>query len=312
MKILLLDKNHLLLSKRLEAAGFDLEEDYTATYAEVADKISSYDGIIIRSRIPLDRALLSRATHLKFIGRVGAGLENIDAEFAAQAGIKLFNAPEGNRDAVAEHVLGMLLSLMHRLRLSAEEVRHGIWEREGNRGDELQGKTVALIGYGNMGKAVAKRFSGFGVKVLFNDILPDLSDGFAAESSLKDIQAEADIISLHLPLSPATLRLINADFISAMQKKFYLINTARGKNIDTSAVVEGLKSGKIKGAGLDVLEYEKTSFESLDAAGNADLHYLLQAENVLITPHIAGWSHQSKEKLANIIADKIVAAFPQS
>ena len=311
MKILLLDKNHALITEQLSAKGFVLEEDFISTYEEILQKIDLYDGIIIRSRIPLDRNFLEHAKNLKFIARVGAGMENIDVEFAKSTGIKLISSPEGNRDSVAEHVVGMLLILMNRLLIASLEVKNGIWEREGNRGDELKGKTFGIIGYGNMGKAVAQRLSGFGVNVIFYDILPDLSDKFGTQVPLHTLKEEADILSLHIPITPETHYLVDAEFISDMKKDFYFVNTARGNNVQTSALVDGLKSGKIKGAALDVLEYEKASFENLNLI-NADLEFLLNSEKALITPHIAGWTVQSKEKLAQVIVDKIVTAFPLS
>ncbi len=311
MKILLLDKNHALITEQLSAKGFMLEEDFLSTYEEILQKIDLYDGIIIRSRIPLDRNFLEHAKNLKFIARVGAGMENIDVEFAKITGIKLISSPEGNRDSVAEHVVGMLLILMNRLLIASLEVKNGIWEREGNRGDELKGKTFGIIGYGNMGKAVAQRLSGFGVSVIFYDILPDLSDKFGTQVPLQTLKEEADILSLHIPITPETDYLVDAEFISDMKKEFYFVNTARGNNVQTSALVAGLKSGKIKGAALDVLEYEKASFENLNLI-NADLEFLLNSEKALITPHIAGWTVQSKEKLAQVIVDKIVIAFPLS
>ncbi|MGV8914215.1 MAG: 2-hydroxyacid dehydrogenase [Kaistella sp.] len=311
MKILLLDKNHALITKQLSAKGFLLEEDFISTYEEILQKIDLYDGIIIRSRIPLDRNFLEHAKNLKFIARVGAGMENIDVEFAKSTGIKLISSPEGNRDSVAEHVVGMLLILMNRLLIASLEVKNGIWEREGNRGDELKGKTFGIIGYGNMGKAVAQRLSGFGVNVIFYDILPGLSDKFGTQVPLQTLKEEADILSLHIPITPETHYLVDAEFISDMKKDFYFVNTARGNNVQTSALVAGLKSGKIKGAALDVLEYEKASFENLNLI-NADLEFLLSSEKALITPHIAGWTVQSKEKLAQVIVDKIVTAYPFS
>ena len=220
----------------------------------------------------------------------------------------MISSPEGNRDAVAEHVLGMLLILMNRLFIASNEVKNGIWKREENRGDELLGKTFGIIGYGNMGKAVAKRLSGFGVKVIFHDILPNLSDEFATQVSLEQLQEEADILSLHLPITPETRYIFNAELISGMKKNFYFINTARGENVNTKDLVKAMKSGKIKAACLDVLEFEKPSFENLDAK-NEDLEYLLHSENAIVTPHIAGWTIQSKEKLAQIIVDKILAQF---
>lgn len=308
MKILQLDKNHPLISQQLTAKGFVVEEDHTSSYDEVLEKISDYDGLIIRSRIPLDKNFLTRASHLKFIARVGAGMENIDAETAANLGIKLINSPEGNRDSVAEHVVGMLLILMNRLFIAANEVKNGIWKREENRGDELLGKTFGIIGYGNMGKAVAKRLSGFGVEVIFYDILPDLSDEYATQVSLKEFQERADILSLHIPLTPETHYLIDEEFISKMEKDFYFINTARGKNLKTKALVEAIRSGKVLGACLDVLEYEKSSFENLES-DNQDLKFLLDSDKAIVTPHIAGWTHQSKEKLAQVIVDKILAIY---
>ena len=308
MKILQLDKNHPLISEQLTAKGFVIEEDHSSTYDEVLEKIIDYQGIIIRSRIPLDKNFLTKASHLKFIARVGAGMENIDIETAENLGIKLINSPEGNRDSVAEHVVGMLLILMNRLFIASNEVKNGIWKREENRGDELLGKTFGIIGYGNMGKATAKRLSGFGVEVIFHDILPNLSDEFATQVSLEELQKRADILSLHIPLTSETHYLIDEEFISKMDKNFYFVNTARGKNLKTKALVEAIESGKILGACLDVLEYEKSSFENLETE-NQDLKYLLDSEKVIVTPHIGGWTHQSKEKLAQVIVDKILADF---
>ena len=315
MKILLLDSNHPLITEQLLAKGFVLEEDFTSSYDEVLQKINQYDGIIIRSRIPLDKNFLENAQNLKFIARVGAGMENIDLEVAKNLGISLINSPEGNRDAVAEHVVAMLLILMNRLFIASEEVKNGVWKREENRGDELLGKTFGIIGYGNMGKATAKRLSGFGVEVIFYDILPNLEDEFAKQVSLEELQERADILSLHIPLDASTEYLVDENFISKMKKNFYLVNTARGKNVKTSALVDALKSGKVKAAALDVLEYEKSSFENLDISASLstrnkeDLQFLLESNQVIVTPHIAGWTHQSKEKLAQFIVDKIVQQF---
>lgn len=308
MKILQLDNNHPLISEQLTAKGFVVEEDHISTYGEVLEKIQDYEGIIIRSRIPLDKNFLTKASHLKFIARVGAGMENIDIETAEKLNIKLINSPEGNRDSVAEHVVGMLLILMNRLFIASNEVKNGIWKREENRGDELLGKTFGIIGYGNMGKATAKRLSGFGVEVIFHDILPNLSDEFATQVSLDELQKRADILSLHIPLTNETNYLIDENFISKMEKNFYLVNTARGKNLKTKALVEAIEAGKVLGACLDVLEYEKSSFENLEVE-NADLQFLLDYEKVIVTPHIGGWTHQSKIKLAQVIVDKILADF---
>lgn len=308
MKILLLDKNHPLITEQLLAKNFILEEDFSSSYDEVCAKIEHYDGIIIRSRIPLDENFLEKAKNLKFIARVGAGMENIDIPVAEKLGIQLINSPEGNRDSVAEHVVGMLLILMNRLFIASQEVKNGIWLREENRGDELLGKTVGLIGYGNMGKATAKRLSGFGCTVIFHDILLDLSDEFATQVSLEELKERAEVVSLHIPLTEQTYYLVDGLFISEMKNNFYFVNTARGKNVETKSLVEALKAGKVKGACLDVLEYEKSSFENLETE-NEDLQYLLESEKVIVTPHIAGWTVQSKEKLAQVIVDKIVAQF---
>ncbi|WP_295211677.1 2-hydroxyacid dehydrogenase [uncultured Chryseobacterium sp.] len=308
MRILILDKNHPLITEQLNAKNFILEEDFTSSYDEVCRKIQNYDGVIIRSRIPLDKNFLEKAKSLKFIARVGAGMENIDIPVAEKLGIKLINSPEGNRDSVAEHVVGMLLILMNRLFIASQEVKNGIWLREENRGDELLGKTVGLIGYGNMGKATAKRLSGFGCKVIFYDILPDLSDEFAEQVSLEELQEKAEVLSLHIPLTEQTHYMIDGSFIVGMKHDFYFVNTARGKNVETKSLVEALKSGKVKGACLDVLEYEKSSFENLETE-NEDLNYLLESEKAIVTPHIAGWTVQSKEKLAQVIVDKIITQF---
>lgn len=308
MRILLLDKNHPLITEQLLAKNCMLEEDFSSSYDEVCSKIEHYDGVIIRSRIPLDKNFLEKAKNLKFIARVGAGMENIDIPVAEKLGIQLINSPEGNRDSVAEHVVGMLLILMNRLFIASQEVKNGIWLREENRGDELLGKTVGLIGYGNMGKATAKRLSGFGCKVIFHDILPDLSDEYATQVSLEELKEKAEVLSLHIPLTAETHYLIDSTFITEMKNEFYFVNTARGKNVETKILVDVLESGKVKGACLDVLEYEKSSFENIEAE-NETLQYLLNSEKVIVTPHIAGWTHQSKEKLAQVIVDKIVASF---
>lgn len=308
MKILLLDKNHPLITEQLLAKNFVLEEDFTSSYDEVSEKIHQYDGVIIRSRIPLDAHFLTKGKNLKFIARVGAGMENIDIPIAEKLGIKLINSPEGNRDSVAEHVVGMLLVLMNRLFIASQEVKNGIWLREENRGDELLGKTIGLIGYGNMGKATAKRLSGFGCKVIFYDILPNIEDQYAQQVSLEELKNSAEIISLHVPLTEDTHYMIDEKFIADMKHNFYFVNTARGKNVETKYLVEALKSGKVKGACLDVLEYEKSSFENIEVE-NDDFTYLLQSNKAIVTPHIAGWTHQSKEKLAQVIVDKILVSF---
>ena len=303
MKILSIDKNHPKLNENLRKKSFEVEEDYLSSYDEILAIISQYDGLILRSRIPIDENLLEKATNLKFIARVGAGMENIDCEFAQSKNIFLINSPEGNADSLAEHAVGMLLCLMHKIRISDREVRKNIWLREENRGDELLGKTVGLLGYGNMGKAFAKRLQGFGVEVICYDIEENVGDDYAKQVSLVQIFAETDILSIHLPLTENTFYIIDNEFINNFKKNIYILNTARGKNVKTNDLIENLKSGKIIGACLDVLEYEQSSFENIDH--NTDLQYLKQSDNVILTPHIAGWSVQSNEKMANIIVDKI-------
>jgi D-3-phosphoglycerate dehydrogenase len=307
IRILHLDSNHPLLWEQLEAACFLNEADYTSDKAAVEAKIADYHGIVIRSRFTIDKSFLDAATQLQFIARVGAGLESIDIEYAHQKGVHLIAAPEGNRNAVGEQALGMLLSLMNQLNRADRMVRQGQWVREGNRGYELEGKTVGIIGYGNMGKSFAKKLQGFEVKVLCYDIQENVGDAFAQQVDLQTLQTEADVLSLHIPWTPETDKMVNADFIQKFAKPFWLINTSRGKNVVTADLVAALESGKILGAGLDVLEYEKLSFESLFTDDNRPeaLDYLLDSEKVLLTPHIAGWTFESHQKLAQTIVDKI-------
>ena len=306
IKILHIDSNHPLLWQQLEEAGFQNFEDFTSSKAEIEAKISDYHGIVIRSRFKIDRIFLDQATNLQFIARVGAGLESIDCEYALSKGIQLIAAPEGNRNAVGEHALGMLLSLFNNLNRADREVRLGHWNRERNRGHELDGKTVGIIGYGNMGKSFARKLRGFDVEVLCYDILENVGDANARQVTLLELQQKAEVLSLHTPWTPLTDGMINADFIAAFSKPFWFINTARGKSVVTADLVTALQSGKILGAGLDVLEYEKLSFETLfEGERPPALEYLLNAENVLLTPHIAGWTLESKERLAQVIVNKI-------
>lgn len=311
IKILHLDSNHHLLWEQLEQAGFQNEADFTSSKTEIEDKIHEYHGIVIRSRFKIDKTFIDKAVNLKFIARVGAGLESIDCEYAEAKQIQLIAAPEGNRNAVGEHALGMLLSLMNKLNRADKLVREGKWIREGNRGYELEGKTVGLIGYGNMGKSFAKKLKGFEVTVLCYDIQENVADENAAQVSLTELQQKSDVLSLHIPWTPETDKIINSEFVNQFAKPFWFINTSRGKNVVTDDLVEALQSGKILGAGLDVLEYEKLSFENLfiDSEKPKAFEYLLQAENVLLTPHIAGWTFESHEKLAQTIVYKIISFF---
>lgn len=306
IKILHIDSNHPLLWEQLEHAGFHNEADFTSSKQEIETKIENYHGIVIRSRFKIDKTFLDKATNLQFIARVGAGLESIDCDYATAKGIHLIAAPEGNANAVGEHAIGMLLSLFNNLNKSNNQVKSGQWKREANRGHELEGKTIGIIGYGNMGKSFAKKLRGFDVTVLCHDILSNMGNENATQVSLSELQERADVLSLHTPWTPETDKMINADFINKFKKPFWFINTARGNSVVTKDLVEALQSGKILGAGLDVLEYEKLSFETLfEDEKPAAFEYLLQAENVLLTPHIAGWTFESHQKLAQTIVDKI-------
>jgi D-3-phosphoglycerate dehydrogenase len=311
MKILHVDKNHSLLLNQLNDLGFVNDEDYTSSKKEIEAKIHLYEGLIIRSRFSIDKAFLDKATNLKFIGRVGAGLENIQCNYATTKNIQLIAAPEGNRNAVGEHCLGMLLSLFNKLNKADKEVRIGKWLREENRGIELNGKTVGLIGYGNMGKSFAKKLRGFDVEVICYDIKPYVGDENCKQVSLPELQEKVDVLSLHTPQNKLTKNMVNIGFINDFKKNFWLINTARGASVVTKDLVEALKSGKILGAGLDVLEYEKASFENLFTVNNVPeaFKYLINSQNVILSPHVAGWTIESKEKLAQTIVDKIKAKF---
>lgn len=311
MKILHLDTNHPLLIEQFNALGFENIEEYTASKSEVEKTIHMYDGLIIRSRFTIDKSFLDKAQNLKFIGRLGSGLENIDVDYARDKGIFLAAAPEGNRNAVGEHSLGLLLALFNKLTKANNEVKTGKWDREGNRGTELDGKTVGIIGYGNTGKAFAKKLSGFDIEVICYDIIGGVSDENARQVGIMELEQKSDIISLHVPQTPETLGMINTEFINAFQKPFWFINTARGKSVITEDLVAALKSGKILGAGLDVLEYEKDSFEDMFSQESLQeaFQFLVDAENVILSPHVAGWTIESKEKLAQTIVDKIMARF---
>ena len=311
IKILHIDSNHPLLWEQLQELGFTNHQDFTSSKQEIEAKIQEYQGIVIRSRFKIDKTFLDKATNLQFIARVGAGLESIDCNYALSKNITLIAAPEGNSNAVGEHALGMLLSLFNNLNKSFSEIKSGHWNRENNRGHELEGKTIGIIGYGNMGKSFAKKLRGFDVEVLCYDLQENVADANAKQVSLSELQQKSDIVSLHTPWNSSTDKMINAKFINSFSNPFWFINTARGNSVVTVDLVEGLKSGKVLGAGLDVLEYEKLSFENLfiDSEKPAAFDYLLKADNVLLTPHIAGWTFESHQKLAQVIVDKIKAKY---
>ncbi len=311
MKVLHVDVNHPLLIRQFAKLGFENHEDYDSSKTEIEGKIHEYEGLMIRSRFTIDSPFLKKATNLKFIGRLGAGLENIDVEYARSKGIFLAAAPEGNRNAVGEHVLGMLLSLFNKLHKADREVRSGKWDREGNRGIELDGQTVGIIGYGNMGKAFAKKLKGFDVEVICYDIKKDVGDENAKQVDQSELFLKTDVLSLHVPQTDLTTGMIDSEFISKFHKPIWLLNTARGKCVVTKDLVAALKLGKILGAGLDVLEYEKSSFEDMFMEKELPeaFQYLIQAENVILSPHVAGWTVESLEKLAQTIVDKIKTEF---
>ncbi len=312
LKVLFIDSTHKSLPEKLTQAGFICDYLPEINPVKIIDIIQNYDGLIIRSKIKIDKTIIDVASKLKFIGRVGAGLENIDVEYAEQKGVKCFNSPEGNRDAVGEQALGMLLTLFNNIIKADFEVRNGKWIREGNRGLEIKGKTVGIIGYGNMGGAFAQRLKGFEAKVIaFDKYKFNYSNEFVTENSLEELFEHTDILSLHVPLTDETKFMVNDDFINRFKKDIYIINTARGKVVKTEDLVKNMKIGKVLGAALDVLEYEQTSFESLHSDNDLPeaFQYLINNEKVVLTPHIAGWTHESNVKLSEFLADKIIAEF---
>lgn len=306
-KVLFIDTAHPFLSEELTRTGYECIHYLGLSRKEILDQLNLYEGVIIRSKIKLDREALDHAVNLKFIGRVGAGMENIDWKYAESKGISCLNAPEGNRDAVAEHAMGMILALLNHLCKVNVEVRNGIWIREGNRGTEIKGKTIALIGYGNTGGEFARRLSGFGANVIAYDKYKTLfSDQYVKEVQMQEIYDQADILSLHIPLTEETNQLVNDSFIGRFKKPFYLINTSRGQCVNTSDLMNSIESGKIEGAALDVLECENLSFENLDTAQLPEsFHRLFKSNKVILSPHIAGWTNESNYKLAAVLAEKI-------
>ena len=310
-KVLFLDTVHPILEERLTSLGYSCEFDLSFSKQDIEVKMANYFGIVIRSRITIDANFLEKATHLKFIARSGAGLENIDVAAAERRGIKVFNSSEGNKDAVGEHAVGMLLMLFNQLKKGDAEVRKGVWDREGNRGLEIAGKTVGIIGYGNMGSAFAKKLAGFNCKVIaYDKYKKNFNDNFVEEVDLDTLLKTTDILSIHLPQSEETYHYVNTAFISKFKKPIYLINTARGSNVCVADLLEALKNKKVLGACLDVLEYETKSFETINAEElPEDFNYLAQSEKVILSPHVAGWTKESYVKLSNFLADKIEKEF---
>ena len=305
MKVLFVDTVHSLLWKGLTKNGYECVEGYDLSKEEIQQIVSDFHGIIIRSRFNIDSTFLDACNNLKFIARSGSGLENIDVHYAEQKGIKCFNAPEGNAQAVAEHALGMLLSLFNNLNKVDSEVRSGIWKREENRGHELSGKTIGIIGYGNNGSAFAKVLQGFGCTVLaYDKYLESFNTNWAEQVELQVIFQKADVLSLHIPLTEETTFLFNDEYLGNFKKPIYLINTSRGKCVDTKTILRGLKSKKISGACLDVFDFEKTSFEQIKKS--EALKELISTDKVILSSHIAGWTFESYERLSKILLSKIL------
>ncbi len=306
-KVLVLDKGHSILSEKLLDAGFELDYYLSVSREQLFEIISQYSVLIVRSKLLVDKELIDRAVNLKVIGRIGAGMDAIDTDYAEKKGIVCLNSPEGNRDAVGEHCLGLLLALFNKICIADSQVRKGLWLREDNRGLEIKGKTIGLIGYGNMGRSFAQRLSGFDCKVIaYDKYKTNYSDEYAEQCSLEEIFSQSDVLSFHTPLTEETKYMFNSSFIQQFKKPFYLLNTSRGKVVNTKDLIEALNEGKILGAGLDVLEFEAFSNELQDVP--SELQDLFSRTNVVLTPHVAGWSVESNYKLSYYLAEKIISA----
>ena len=304
-KVLFIDTVHPYLWKELQKEGYSCFEGYDLCQKSIIEQHNDVYGLVIRSRISINANFLSHFNKLTFIARAGSGMENIDLDYAHSKNIHTINAAEGNKQAVAEHALGMVLSLFNNLSKADGEVRKSIWQREENRGIELNGKTVGIIGYGNNGSALAKVLSGFDTKVLaYDKYKTNYTPKYAIESDMQTIFEQADILSLHIPLTEETQHLVKDSFLKQFHKPIYLINTSRGACLDTKSLLANLESGKVLGACLDVLEYEKTSFENLSEQ-TTELKQLLVSDKVILSPHIAGWTQESQLKIAKILFQKI-------
>lgn len=308
MKILIIDEMHLSIIPMLEKQGHEVNYLPNITRVEILDLVAEFDGLIIRSKTPMDRELLEKAMNLKFIGRAGAGLDQIDLEYLVERGVKLFHAAKGNRDAVAEHAIGGLLALFNQVKKADSEVRKGIWDREGNRGHELMGKTVGIMGFGNMGKAFSKRLSGFGVKIMAYDKYKlDFGTDLVQEVMWEKLKSEVDILSIHVPLTSETRNFFTLEELASFSKPFWLINTARGEVISFATLNAALDQGILHGAVLDVLENEK--FKKFTEEQKAQFEKLAIRENVIFSPHVAGWTFESYEKINKVLIKRIKKAF---
>lgn len=304
MRVLIIDDVHERLTEGLRQLGIEVDYKPDALPSEVMDCISRYEGLVVRTKMEINRTVLSQATTLQFIARAGAGLDNIDTDYCDERGIVYFNAGEANADAVGEHTLAMVLSLATRLQKADKEVRAAIWDREGNRGWELRGKTVGIIGFGNTGKSFAQKLSGFGVNVLaYDKYLHQYGNQYATEASVNEIQEQADILTLHVPLTAETHHLINDEWIRKCSKNIVLLNLSRGKVVDTKAVMNQMKAGKVTAAAFDVLENEK--LHTLTAAEKEVFDFLIQSDKVVLSPHVGGWTVESYEKISTVLLQKI-------
>lgn len=307
MKIIFIDSTHPKLIEDLKSRGFICDQAHDKSKSDILKIIKNYDGLVIRSRFKINKAFINTAKKLKFIARAGSGTENIDLDYANKKNIKCFNSAEGNREAVAEHALAMILNLINNIRVSDQEIRKGIWNREKNRGFELSGKTIGIIGFGNTGSLFAKILENFNIRILAYD---KYKKNYKFQSNIDEILEFSDIISLHIPLTDETKYLVNKNFIDKAKKPFYIINTSRGQCIETKALIKGLKDEKILGACLDVFEQEKNSFEKV--VENTDLKYLIESNKTILTPHIAGWTFESNYKIAETLSEKIINLFKKS
>lgn len=304
-KILIADRTHDVLEKRLQEAGFEVSVEPDHDYQSLAQAAQGCVGLVVRSKVNIDKAFIDAVPSLRCIGRVGAGMETIDVDYAEAHGVRCLNSPEGNRDAVGEHTVGLLLALLNNIVRADAEVRKGMWQREANRGRELGGLTVGIIGMGNMGQAFAQRLTGFGCRVMYYDKYREDEVKGIEQVTLERLQQEADVVSFHVPLTDDTHHYLDDAFIEGMAKPFYLLNTSRGAVVDTEALLAGLESGKVLGAGLDVLEYENMQADGLGEVPES-VQYLMECPHTVLTPHVAGWTVESKYKLAAVLADKMI------
>ena len=308
-KILITDKIHPLLREGLEHDGFAVNYNPAISPDEVLQIIHDYEGLVVNSKIYVGKVMLDRALKLKFVCRAGSGLEIIDLDYAKKKNIIVFNSPEGNRNAVAEHALGMLLNLMNNISVANEQVKNYQWNREANRGHEISGKTIALIAYGNTAKAFSKLLKGFDVTILaYDKYYQGFANDFVDESSLEEIFKRTDIVSIHLPLTPETEYMIDYKFLSSFKKPHWLINTSRGKVLRTEDLMQCLNEGKILGAALDVLENEK--LERISEDEKQIFEKLISDKRILLTPHIAGWTFESRKRIAEVLLQKIRNIYP--